>query len=312
MGTAIDVALGLILTYLLLGMLASSSQELFVGIIKLRGRKLIGALDRLLAGNVVTSDVQTLAERLKAHSLVKPLGATDKPSYLPAKNFSLALMDCLSQGGQAPAFSQIENGVAQLPASPVKSSLSTLLKRAGGDLDALQGHIESWFNDAMDRASGEYKRFSQYFLLAFGFIVAVALNIDSIHIATTLWTEPSSARTAIVQAAAVAASKPAPGSSATTDAQSSSDSAAAALQQLQALPIPIGWVDVTRDTGETTNPLAILVHSVFQDGAHGLWRVLGWILTAFGVSLGAPFWFNALQQLMGLRASGPKPPRSDP
>jgi hypothetical protein len=42
-----------------------------------------------------------------------------------------------------------------------------------------------------------------------------------------------------------------------------------------------------------------------------MWRVLGWILTAFGVSLGAPFWFNALQQMMGLRASGPKPARGD-
>ena len=306
MGTAFNVALGLVLTYLLLGMLASSFQELFVGAISLRGKKLLGTLDRLLSGNVGAGDSSSLAARVKTHALVKPLGTTEIPSYLPAKNFALALMNVLAQGSQAPVFSQVENGVAQLPASPAKDSLTMFVQRAAGDLDALQGHIETWFDDAMDRASGEYKRFSQYFLLAFGFTVAAVLNIDSIHIATTLWNDPVTARTAIVQAAAATANKPAP----TVDAPSG-DNTAAVLDQLQALPIPIGWNEVNKTVGATSNPFAIFIHAIFGDGAHGLWRVLGWILTAFGVSLGAPFWFNALQEMMGLRASGPKPARSD-
>lgn len=304
MGTAFNVALGLVLTYLLLGMLASSFQELVVGAISLRGKKLFATLDRLLCDNLAASDAASLAARIKAHSLVKPLGTAEKPSYLPAKNFALALMNVLAQGSQAPAFSQIENGVAQLPASPAKDSLTMFVQRAAGDIDALQTHLQTWFDDAMDRASGEYKRFSQYFLLAFGFVVAAVLNIDSVQIATTLWNDPAAARTAIVQAATATAGKPAP------DASSGNDTTAV-LQQLQALPIPIGWSEVTKNTGATTNPLAIFGHAVFGDGAHGLWRVLGWILTAFGVSLGAPFWFNALQEMMGLRASGPKPDRSD-
>lgn len=304
MGTAFNVALGLILTYLLLGMLASSFQELVVGAIRLRGKKLLATLDRLLSDNTATGNAASLAARIKAHALVKPLGTTEKPSYLPAKNFVFALMDVLAQGSQAPMFSQIENGVAQLPTSPVKDSLTMFVQHAAGDIDALQTHLQTWFDDAMDRASGEYKRFSQYFLLAFGFVVAAALNIDSIHIATTLWNDPTAARTAIVQAATAKANNPAPGTS-------SSDNTAAVLEQLQSLPIPIGWSEVTKNTGTTTNPLAIFSHAVFGDGAHGLWRVLGWILTAFGIALGAPFWFNVLQQMMGLRASGPKPRRSE-
>lgn len=302
-GTAFNVALGLVLTYLLLGMLASSFQELVVGAVSLRGKKLLETLDRLLCDNLAAGDAASLAARIKAHSLVKPLGAAEKPSYLPAKNFALALMNVLAQGSQAPAFSQIENGVAQLPASPAKDSLTMFVQRAAGDIDALQTHLQTWFDDAMDRASGEYKRFSQYFLLWFGFAVAAVLNIDSISIATTLWNDPAAARAAIVQSAAATAVKPAP--------DASNDTAAAVLQQLQALPIPIGWSEVTKNTGATTNPVAIFGHAVFGDGAHGLWRVLGWVLTAFGVSLGAPFWFNALQEMMGLRASGPKPTRSD-
>ena len=108
MGTAFNVALGLILTYLLLGMLASSFQELLVGAIKLRGKKLLGTLDRLLADGLAAGDAASLAARMKRHALVKPLGAAEMPSYLPAKNFALALMDLLAQGSQEPAFSQIE------------------------------------------------------------------------------------------------------------------------------------------------------------------------------------------------------------
>lgn len=308
-GTAFNVALGLVLTYLLLGMLASSFQELVVGAIKLRGKKLLATLDRLLSNNEGSASATSLAARVKAHALVTPLGAGEKPSYLPAKNFALALMDVLSQRNGAPAFSQIENGVAQLPASPAKESLALFVQRAAGDTDALQAHLQTWFDDAMDRASGDYKRFSQYFLLTFGFVVAATMNIDSIRIAATLWNDPAAARSAIVQAAAVAASKPPPDTSNAASAPAAD--AAVLLGQLDALPIPIGWSETARAATGTSNPLAIFAHAVFEDGAHGLWRVIGWLLTAFGVALGAPFWFGALQQMMGLRASGPKPTRGD-
>ena len=84
MGTAFNVALGLVLTYLLLGMLASSFQELIVGAISLRGKKLLETLDRLLCDNLASGDAASLAAKIKTHALVKPLGTAEKPSYLPA------------------------------------------------------------------------------------------------------------------------------------------------------------------------------------------------------------------------------------
>jgi hypothetical protein len=35
--------------------------------------------------------------------------------------------------------------------------------------------------------------------------------------------------------------------------------------------------------------------------------VLGWIITAFAISLGAQFWFDALGKVLNLRATGVKP-----
>jgi len=35
--------------------------------------------------------------------------------------------------------------------------------------------------------------------------------------------------------------------------------------------------------------------------------VVGWIATAFAISLGAQFWFNALGEVLNIRAAGRKP-----
>ena len=41
-------------------------------------------------------------------------------------------------------------------------------------------------------------------------------------------------------------------------------------------------------------------------------NILGFLLTAFAISLGAPFWSDMLQNIANLRSAGPKPARSAP
>ncbi|MCW2525306.1 MAG: hypothetical protein JWM76_166, partial [Pseudonocardiales bacterium] len=36
-------------------------------------------------------------------------------------------------------------------------------------------------------------------------------------------------------------------------------------------------------------------------------KIVGWLVTAFAVSFGAPFWFEALSKLGNLRNTGTKP-----
>jgi hypothetical protein len=36
-------------------------------------------------------------------------------------------------------------------------------------------------------------------------------------------------------------------------------------------------------------------------------RICGWIITAFAVTLGAPFWFDVLNKFINIRSSGIKP-----
>ncbi len=301
-GIALDVAIGLILTYLLLGMLASTCQELIVGAVKLRGRKLFGAIESLLEDGKPVTEVGSLANRVKSHTLIRPLKASEIPSYVPAKNFALAVIDCLSGSSTAPVLSAVETAVAALPPSAAKTSLTTFLKRSGGDIDVLQTDLQTWFDDAMDRVGGDFKRWSQYFLLVFGLVAAVAFNVDSIRIATALWVDPTLRSSVADVGSNVAKDKP-PTESGTSG---NGDDARALLGRLNALQLPIGWTSPPGAAATGQGSVADVLHRGF-----GVWTIAGWLLTAFGVSLGAPFWFNVLKQAVSMRSSGPKPPRAD-
>ena len=50
------------------------------------------------------------------------------------------------------------------PDGPIKQSLESAWKRADGDVVRFRATAERWFDDAMDRLSGMYKRHVQIFL----------------------------------------------------------------------------------------------------------------------------------------------------
>src|SRR6516164_5090659 len=164
LGAVLDVIIGLSFTYLLLGILASGAQELVATWMKKRGKDLRNGIARLLAGTDASGKPSTrLFQQVFGHGLIEDLSAKKLPSYVPSRNFALALLEALRDGSQAPLFSQIENGVAKLPAGTAREALTALVTEAAGDLDTLQHGIETWFDDAMHRLSGVYKRFSQHF-----------------------------------------------------------------------------------------------------------------------------------------------------
>ena len=140
----------------------------------------------------------------------------------------------------------------------------------------------------MDRVSGDYKRFSHYFALLFGLAVAVIFNVDSIRIANVLWHDPAR-REAVVEAAAKYQQ---PTNDAAADKAARDAAAKDAEAELAALPLPIGWPD-TDATGKVTlsgdNRLQQAWDAVFKKDGSGVSKLLGWIMTAFAVSLGAPF-----------------------
>jgi hypothetical protein len=69
--------------------------------------------------------------------------------------------------------------------------------------------------------------------------------------------------------------------------------------------LPIGWAD---PKGGTRQPWQIFWYDFALSGFWTtFWLLLGWLITALTTSLGAPFWFDVMSNLVQLRNAGPKP-----
>lgn len=249
------------------------------------------------------------------------------PSYVPARDFAAALLDQLIDSSKADLFAQAKNTINNLPDGDLKTTLLAFIEAGANDIDTFRKRIENWFDDAMERVSGIYTRFSQYVLLALGLVIAVGMNIDSVHLTKTLWDQPTLSN-AISNGAAqyVSANKEnifgckenrppgdATGQNTATEAKACQKIDLKAIQDVidqQKLPIGrnganfFGCPYVTQ--GGHSVPSAVCA-----DAAWEFWTVLGWLVTAFAISLGAQFWFGLLTQLINLRAAGDRPERAN-
>lgn len=343
---AIDTAIGLVLTFLLFSILLTIVMEIISGVMALRAKALENAVAKLIEDpSVAGSRVPGVAQIFGAHTAAATKGAApaplantaapftlafehvythplvagdlgDKPSYVPGDNFASALTQVLGQVGGGAAFGNIQAAVGKLTNTELQTGLQTLLDEAGGDLAAFRTGVARWFDNAMDRLSGGYKRFTQVVTFVVGLLLAVGLNVDAIHVAQSLYSDPA-LRNSMV---AAAQEKIAKGEGQTKASAQVKDVVTA--EQTLAQVAPVGWsgepnaywsVDprVLGDAATwafTWDRLCAAIGGLF--GTTFWFEVLGWLLTALAGLLGAPFWFDALSGLVNLRSAGPKPKSS--
>jgi hypothetical protein len=198
-------------------------------------------------------------------------------------------------------------------APQAQQALITLIDAAQNDPAKARQNIEDWFNTSMDRVSGWYKRRSQIFILILGLIVVILLNADTVDIFKAL-NNDKSLRETVVAAAIKASDQGATATSITCGPcakdKNSADCKSTACGkdpkspecqleqnrcQLQDLGVPLGWSgDDPRRRWQGWGDFFKA-----QLGNH----LLGWLLTAFAVSLGAPFWFDLLNKFIVVRST---------
>jgi len=274
-GSSLDVAIGLIFVYFLLAVIVSHVNEIIAGAFSWRAAALEDGIRHLLADG-------DLADRVLKHPLIARLSGKEgrRPSQIPSQLFARAVFDVLvpppPTPGSTPDEAAIANAVdlaaAKLP-DPAKATLVSILRQAGPQLAQKRAAVEAWFDDAMDRLSGVYKRQVQWVTLGLGALAVVVLNVDTIAIASALWHDQG------IRAAVTGAAQQASGAMAMDNA----------VNTLYDFGLPIGW---------SVLPI---------DAAMWGMKAAGLALSILAVSLGAPFWFDLLNRLANLRASGPKP-----
>jgi hypothetical protein len=359
LGKILETIIGLSFTYFLLASVAAGIQEIIAGIFTWRGSYLAKGIDVILddsqqngfqwklgewfTAHLTTGAPATAADRmagrpggvpntqqqqqlfrtlsLQSHPLVRG-SPSAVPSYVSSRNFALALLETLRDGSQSPLMTQVQSTINTLPDGDLKRTLTLFMQNAGGDLDLFRNHIETWFDDAMDRLSGIYKRLTQWVMVILGLIIAVTFNVDSLRFARTLY-HGDTARQALVDTATAmvkdnkgvcvtaAKAKVAQAAASATPPHAAAGTAPATnvdirpimtglrncLDDFEGANLPFGWTSDLPSFWKLSGPARAEL-------------IVGWLITAMAIALGAPFWFSLLQQVTNIRNAGEKPDRS--
>jgi hypothetical protein len=303
---ALDVAIGLAFLFFLLSTVCSGINEGIASFLGWRAKTLEDAVGNLLAhgkwkeerdGKAHHRDLATeLFEHWRVKALVRDPSSRQRrrkrPSYMPPRAFSLALAETLAKGPRGPEpekspweladeqiLARVKTAMGSLPEGQARALVYKAAINADGTLEGFRRQVETGFDDAMERASGWYKRKVQFTIVVLAALVTLGLNVDSVRIGSRLWSDKP-VRTAVAAKAAAA-----------SDAQKAAD----AVDTVDQLKLPLGW-------GANNAPDSV---------GSALRRIPGWLISIAALSLGAPFWFDLLSRVARLRGSGvPKEPRS--
>jgi hypothetical protein len=332
---AVDVVVGLSFIFFIFSLICSAVTEWIATKLEWRARMLEVAIENLFSGSYsITTAGHTLATKFWAHPLIQSLqrprheklmtkprpndaAASDaagvkRPSYVPSRTFVLAVLDIGAHAhlaDQAVSSSKAAGGKSASSAAsstePTLDSVSlldqingieneqmrnaflSLYRDAGGQAAHFRKAAEQWFDDSMERVSGWYKRRAQVVLAASALVIVLVLNVDTLSIAQTLWRDDAARAAVVAQAEA---------------SVKNGEQATSATQDAKALPVPVGWK--LWSTGTNPEQIPDTFQSIIE-------KLLGLLITAAALTLGAPFWFDLLSKFVRVRGTGAPPPASD-
>jgi hypothetical protein len=300
----LDVAIGLATLFFLLSTALSAINEGIANVLGWRAKTLEDGLRRLFSDKQVKDGVRSWFGRIDKHDGDDPalislwdhwrmkalvrnpeskLRRRARPSYVPPRAFSLALAETLAarvgeEGDPKKpspweqADKDILKGVLaaadDLPDGQLKNVVMKAAVNANNTLDGFRVQVEHLFNDSMERASGWYKRKVQTMLLVLATVVVIGLNVDTVHVTTSLLNNAP-----LREAVAARASD-----------SGTPEDAAAAIDKIDELNLPVGWGANAPDNVLESIP--------------------GWLIAIAALNLGAPFWFDLLSRFSRLRGSG--------
>jgi hypothetical protein len=346
---ALDVAIGLAFLYFVLALVCSALNETVAGAFKWRAQELEKAIWQILVSPEAEEQfyshplIQAAIDQTRARTTTgsAPSGpswlqrfrttftrARRYPSYLHSRTVVAALLDLrappaqpaadeappgqiVPQRAARPETGELEAAIRAIGSSRTQQALLAIFKSVDWNPEKFRQAAERWFDDEMERVSGWYRRRVQWWIFLWAFVVAFALNADTFRIANVLWTQPSVRSALVNQANAAVSGAQGPtgatgpsgptGPTGATGAQSCTDKCA--VDKLRALPVPLGW----HFTNRATDPQGFPLWRTYDFFA----KLVGLLLTTFALSLGAPFWFDALSKIARLRNSGAPPPATE-
>jgi hypothetical protein len=364
----LDIVIGLIFIYLLYSLLATILQEIIASQFAFRAKILERAVFRMLEDeNKFASKFRSVWYLFKKtgnggaknsityeyykHPLILFLGESDcrgKPAYINKETFSKVIVDLLRGKDVAPGDDikqliqkSLDNQNTNWGNSRISDQTLSYLKSiwadANGDIEKFKHHLESWFEETMDRASTWYKKHIQFILFFIGLAISIAFNVDTLKIIERLEKDPKLREQLVLQANAFQEAHPdldkklliQQAENTKFLAQKNKIQVNDSLQNKElndSLQLA-NYLALKSKRDELLDQASTLIKNDINSVHHSLglgwetydsssfrsifYSLIGWLVTALALSLGAPFWFDLLNRLMKLRGSVATPTSDD-
>jgi hypothetical protein len=332
----LDLVVGIIFVYFLLGIISSSAIEIILTGMRARAVLLEEWLHEIFNKTITQPDGTklTLAQAIMDHCSVTALSKKGKSNaYMDAKNFTSALLEKITFNAENPkAIPQsIDEFIAAIEkttalstefqrvllsyASEAKDSYKAITEKSASEIELFKGKVENWFDSSMDRVTGTLKkRYTRPVTFIIAVVVTGLLNADSIALAKYLYSNPE-ARTKIALQAYDATNDTALIRQ-VQQLKAGSDSSlqnAATLEELKKnITKKITDVDKAKQGLNDVMPLTWKAGELNDGNGKFSFRlflskITGLMATILAIMMGAPFWFDMLNKISNLRGTGTKP-----
>lgn len=285
------------------------------------------------------------------HPLILFLGESDsrgKPAYINKETFSKVIVDLLRGKDAAPGDDiklliqkSLNNKTTNWGSARISDQTLSYLKSiwadANGDVGKFKHHLENWFEETMDRASTWYKKHVQFILFFVGLAISIVFNVDTLKIIERLEKDPKLREQLVQQANAFQEAHPDLDTKLLIQ-QAENNKFLAQKNKIQvndslrnkelkdSLQLA-NYLELKSKRDELFDQASTLIRNDINSVHHSLglgwetydsssfrsifYSLIGWMVTALALSLGAPFWFDLLNRLMKLRGSVATPTSDD-
>ena len=322
----LEVVIGLVFVWLVISVATMEGQNRIGTLFNWRAKYLEKSILSMLKD-------RTLVEKFYNHPLVLELASKDKegktardkkgrikrPDYIPNPIFATAAFEVIMNAGKEGADVPVDTmSIDQMKANMnslgeknpelahvvhyLFPKMGSISKDVEAKIAEYRKNTEGWFNDVMSQTSSWYKIRAQWLAFWIGLSIAIIINIDTIYIAQKLWQEPTARAVIVAQAQA--------------EVQSETPSENISFSTARSLNFPVGWTTTALDTKSCSMFSVINYQFVIRSAGQCLsitslpasnngWGILvklfGYLLTALAAAQGAPFWFDILRKLVGVK-----------
>jgi hypothetical protein len=294
----LEVAIGLIVIYYILGSVVSFTTKLINEFFESRGKALEQYLIKLVGdkkiGDLINLPQMQALRPIRYKGFLSVFGSVTEPKMIekiPVATLVDSFFDIAGLTAKKElSLLELAELIDKLPDSDGKRAFISWINQGVTNLTDLRARTTAYFNGILEQAAETFRARARSFVIILSIGITVLFGTDTIQLAQALWTNGELRAIAVAQADIVVAQ-----GGTTADLSD-------IIDDLAKFSIKVGWWQ-TQQFPQSSN---VLDWSSFV-----FLKILGLGITAVAVSQGASFWYDLLKKLSSPATSSSSSKSSD-